>query len=58
MIRGAKPKPTALRRLEGNRGKRGYNADEPVPPEGRPDLSRAYGLRGTRRVGPAGFGAA
>lgn len=34
---GTKPKPTALRRLDGNPGKRGYNPDEPQPPEGMPD---------------------
>jgi P27 family predicted phage terminase small subunit len=37
MIRGRKPKPTALRRADGNPGKRGFNADEPVPPDGLPD---------------------
>ncbi|MCV2869910.1 phage terminase small subunit P27 family [Defluviimonas sp. WL0002] len=36
-MRGRKPKPTAIRRLDGNPGKRGYNAAEPVPPEGLPD---------------------
>ena len=36
MIRGRTPKPTALRRADGNPGKRGYNALEPVPPEGLP----------------------
>ncbi len=37
MIRGPKPKPTAIRRMEGNPGKRGYNHAEPQPPEGVPD---------------------
>ena len=37
MRTGRKPKPTALRRHEGNPGKRGFNADEPVPPPGCPD---------------------
>jgi P27 family predicted phage terminase small subunit len=37
MRRGPKPKPTALRRLQGNPGKRGYNHEEPQPPEGMPD---------------------
>ena len=37
MMRGRKPKPTALRRAEGNPGRRGYNADEPVPPQELPD---------------------
>jgi P27 family predicted phage terminase small subunit len=33
---GRKPVPTALRRMQGNPGKRGYNHDEPEPPEGLP----------------------
>jgi len=37
MTRGRKPKPTILRRAEGNLGKRGYNHAEPEPPEGCPD---------------------
>ena len=37
MTRGRKPKPTALKRLDGNPGKRGYNHAEPAPPEGCPD---------------------
>lgn len=36
-MRGRKPNPTALRRLNGNPGKRGYNTAEPVPPAGLPD---------------------
>jgi P27 family predicted phage terminase small subunit len=36
-MRGRKPAPTSLRRLNGNPGKRGYNHAEPVPPEGLPD---------------------
>jgi P27 family predicted phage terminase small subunit len=36
-MRGRKPKPTAIRRAEGNPGKRGYNHAEPVPPAGMPD---------------------
>jgi P27 family predicted phage terminase small subunit len=36
-MRGPAPKPTAWRRQEGNRGKRAWNHDEPVPPEGVPD---------------------
>ncbi|SEN72572.1 phage terminase, small subunit, putative, P27 family [Loktanella fryxellensis] len=36
-MRGRKPKPTAIRRLEGNPGKRGWNAAEPVPREGCPE---------------------
>jgi P27 family predicted phage terminase small subunit len=31
-VRGRKPKPTALRALEGNPGKRPLNGKEPVPP--------------------------
>lgn len=31
-----RPKPTAIRRLEGNRGKRAWNHDEPVPPDAQP----------------------
>ena len=30
---GRRPKPTAIRRLEGNRGKRAWNHGEPVPPD-------------------------
>ena len=36
-MRGRKPQPSAMRRLGGNPGKRGYNHDEPAPPEGLPD---------------------
>jgi P27 family predicted phage terminase small subunit len=32
-MRGRRPKPTAIRRLEGNRGKRAWNHEEPTPPE-------------------------
>lgn len=32
--RGRKPKPTALKMLEGNPGKRPLNENEPVPPKG------------------------
>ena len=31
-----RPKPTAIRRIEGNRGRRGYNHAEPVPPDAQP----------------------
>jgi P27 family predicted phage terminase small subunit len=37
MLRGRRPKPTALRRAEGNPGKRAWNHDEPVPPDAMPD---------------------
>jgi P27 family predicted phage terminase small subunit len=36
-MRGRKPTPTAIKRANGNPGKRGYNHAEPVPPEGLPD---------------------
>ena len=36
-MRGRKPKPTALRSIEGNPGKRQLNDREPQPPEGVPD---------------------
>ena len=36
-MRGRKPKPTALRAIEGNPGKRRLNDREPTPPEGVPD---------------------
>ena len=37
MTRGPKPKPTAIRRAEGNLGKRAWNHAEPIPPDGVPD---------------------
>ena len=33
---GRRPKPTAIRRLEGNRGKRAWNHAEPMPPDALP----------------------
>jgi P27 family predicted phage terminase small subunit len=39
-MRGAKPKPTAIRRLQGNPGKRAWNHDEPDPPKEMPDCPR------------------
>jgi P27 family predicted phage terminase small subunit len=36
-MRGRKPKPTALKLIEGNPGKRAINAQEPVPPASLPD---------------------
>jgi len=36
-MKGRKPQPTAVRRANGNPGKRGYNPAEPVPPDGLPD---------------------
>ena len=37
---GRKPTPTALRRAQGNPGKRAYNYDEPIPPDGMPGCPR------------------
>jgi P27 family predicted phage terminase small subunit len=36
-MRGRKPKPTVIRILEGNPGKRAFNDHEPVPPPGMPN---------------------
>ena len=36
-MRGRKPQPTAIRRRNGNPGKRGFNPAEPVVPDGLPD---------------------
>jgi len=36
-VRGRKPKPSVIKQLEGNPGKRPLNEREPVPPEGIPD---------------------
>ena len=36
-MKGRKPRPTALRKLEGNPGHRPLNDREPVPPSGVPD---------------------
>src|SRR5262245_15670419 len=36
-MRGRKPKPTLIRQLEGNPGKRPLNDREPVPPPGVPE---------------------
>ena len=37
MTRGRKPKPTAVKLLAGNPGRRPLNAQEPIAPEGIPD---------------------
>ena len=37
---GRKPKPTALKKLEGNPGKRKMNTKEPVPDKGMPDCPK------------------
>jgi P27 family predicted phage terminase small subunit len=36
-MRGRKPKPTKLKLLEGNPGKRRINTEEPQPPKGTPE---------------------
>ena len=38
---GRKPKPTAVKKLEGNPGKRKLNSKEPVPAKGIPGISAA-----------------
>ena len=38
---GRKPKPTAVKKLEGNPGKRKLNTKEPVPAKGMPDCPEA-----------------
>jgi P27 family predicted phage terminase small subunit len=43
MTRGPKPTPTALRRLQGNPGKRAYNHDEPIAPDGVPSCPEHLG---------------
>ena len=35
---GRKPKPTALKKLEGNTGKRKLNTKEPIPAKGKQGL--------------------
>ena len=37
---GRKPKPTALKKLEGNPGKRKLNTKEPAPAKGMPDCPK------------------
>jgi P27 family predicted phage terminase small subunit len=41
---GRKPVPTALKRIQGNPGKRAYNHDEPEPPEGVPSCPEHLNL--------------
>lgn len=36
-VAGRKPKPTALKKLEGNPGKRKLNTKEPIPAKGMPN---------------------
>ena len=37
MHNGRKPKSTAIKKLEGNPGKRKWNTKEPIPTKGMPD---------------------
>lgn len=46
-MRGRKPKPTSIKRLEGNPGKRPLNHNEPLPPDDMPE--RPAGLTGQAR---------
>ena len=47
-VAGRKPKPTALKKLEGNPGKRKLNTKEPIPAKGmREDLKAVERLRKT-----------
>lgn len=39
LMAGRKPKPTAIKKLEGNPGKRKLNTKEPVPVKGMPNES-------------------
>ncbi len=48
MTRGRKPKPTALKKLEGNPGKRALNKKEPKPDAGIPECPDH--LQGTART--------
>jgi P27 family predicted phage terminase small subunit len=57
MAYGRRPKPTAIRRAEGNRGKRAWNHDEPEPPDALPrcpdhlsDVARAEWRRVARTL--------
>jgi P27 family predicted phage terminase small subunit len=54
-MRGRRPKPTRLRKLEGNPGKRPINPDEPEPPAGIvacPEYLDASGKREWGRIYP------
>ena len=54
--RGRKPKPTAIKVLEGNPGKRPLNEHEPVPPQGDiscPDWLEPEAKREWARLAPA-----
>src|SRR5262249_48076971 len=61
-MRGRPPKPTRLRILEGNRGRRPLNQHEPRPPVGVPKMPRWLGKgaqqewrRGTKLLKPLGL---
>lgn len=54
-MRGRKPKPTVLKLIEGNPGKRPLNCGEPAPPVGLPDCPEfldAEARAEWKRVGP------
>ena len=55
-VRGRKPKPTALKQLEGNPGKRPLNEHEPVPPKATvkcPAWLESEAKKEWRRLAPA-----
>ena len=55
-VRGRKPKPTALKLLEGNPGKRPLNKREPTPPKGRitcPDWLEPEAKKEWKRLAPS-----
>ena len=45
---GRRPKPTAIKQLEGNPGKRALNAEEPKPLIGTPEMPKGMGRNATR----------
>ena len=55
-VRGRKPKPTALKQLEGNPGKRPLNEREPTPPKGTircPNWLEAEAKKEWKRLAPS-----
>lgn len=55
-VRGRKPKPTAIKELEGNPGKRPLNGHEPVPPKSAircPNWLEAEAKKEWKRLAPA-----
>ena len=56
MMRGRRPKPTAIRRLEGNRGKRGLEPRRAGAARRPAALPRASRLVAAGRVAPGGAG--